>query len=55
MHCILKKGREKFVVDFELVDLTRFISLWQEFYNKMNDEDKALMPLVPIYFLAPQE
>lgn len=42
-------------VHLELVDLTRFISLWQEFYNKMNDEDKALMPLLPIYSLAPQK
>ena len=40
-------------VHVELVDLDRFIALWQEFYPKLNDEDKALLPLVPIYFYAP--
>ena len=35
----------------ELIDLERFIELWQEFYSKMNDEDKALMPITPIYFV----
>jgi restriction system protein len=42
-------------VHVELIDLTRFIALWQEFYEKMSDEDKSLMPLRPIYFLAMQE
>ncbi|MHC4332079.1 MAG: restriction endonuclease [Planctomycetota bacterium] len=42
-------------VHLELVDLSRLISLWQEFYSKMVDEDKALLPLTPIYFLAPKE
>ena len=40
-------------VHIELVDLPRFISLWQEFYDDMTDEDKAQMPLAPVYFLAP--
>lgn len=39
-------------VHVELVDLSRFISLWQEFYHEMTDEDKNLLPLHPIYFLA---
>ena len=42
-------------VHVELIDLTRFIGLWQEFYEKMSDEDKNLMSLRPIYFLATQE
>jgi len=42
-------------VHLELVDLPRFIELWQEFYPKMVDEDKNLLPLIPIYFLAPSE
>lgn len=42
-------------VHLELVDLSRFISLWQEFYPKMTDEDKGLLPLTPIYFLAPKD
>jgi restriction system protein len=39
-------------IHIELIDLNRFISLWQEFYEKMSDEDKTLLPLRPIYFLA---
>jgi restriction system protein len=40
-------------IHVELVDMDRFISLWEEFYPKLADEDKALLPLVPIYFYAP--
>jgi restriction system protein len=39
----------------ELIDLGRFIELWQEFYLKLKDEDKQLLPLLSIYFLAPAE
>lgn len=39
-------------IHVELIDLQRFISPWQEFYEKLTDEDKALLPLTPIYFLA---
>lgn len=39
-------------VHVELIDLTRFIELWQGNYPKLSDEDKVLMPLVPVYFLA---
>lgn len=41
------------LVHVELIDLDRFIALWQEFYPKLTDEDKSLLPLVPIYFYAP--
>lgn len=40
-------------VHVELIDLDRFIALWQEFYPKLTDEDKNLLTLVPIYFYAP--
>jgi restriction system protein len=40
-------------VHVELIDLDRFISLWQEFYSKLTDEDKSLLPLTPIFFYAP--
>lgn len=40
-------------VHIELIDLSRFIELWQEFYHKLSDEDKALLPLIPIYFYSP--
>ena len=39
----------------ELIDMDRFIELWQEFYNKLTDEDKRLLPLEPVYFLSPDE
>ena len=42
-------------VHVELIDLNRFITLWQDFYDKLKDEDKGLLPLRPIYFLAAVE
>ncbi|WP_291319360.1 restriction endonuclease [Desulfonatronospira sp.] len=40
-------------VHVELIDLSRFIELWQEFYHKLSDEDKSHLPLLPIYFYSP--
>lgn len=42
-------------VHVELIDFERFITLWQEFYHKISDEDKARLPLRAVYFLAPEE
>jgi restriction system protein len=39
-------------IHVELIDLDRFIDLWQEFYNKLSDEDKAYLPLNPVYVLS---
>jgi restriction system protein len=39
----------------KLLDIDSFIALWQEFYPKMTDEDKNLLPLQPIYFLGSNE
>lgn len=39
----------------ELIDFNRFTSLWQEYYSKMGDEQKNLLPLHPIYFLGSNE
>ncbi|SEW04457.1 restriction system protein [Chryseobacterium wanjuense] len=39
----------------KLLDINNFIELWQEFYNKMEDEDKNMLPLHPIYFLGSNE
>jgi restriction system protein len=36
----------------KLLDMDNFISLWQEFYIKLTDEDKNLLPLHSIYFLG---
>lgn len=40
-------------IHVELIDLERFIALWVEFYPKLNDEDKNLLRLKPIYFYDP--
>lgn len=39
----------------ELIDLDRFIELWQEYFPKMTEEDQAHMPLLPIFFVAPEK
>lgn len=38
--------------NIDLIDLNRFIGLWQEFYSKMTDEDKSLMQITSVYFVA---
>jgi len=40
-------------VHVELIGLARFIELWQDFYHKLSDEDKSILPLTPIFFYAP--
>lgn len=40
-------------VHVELIDLSRFLSLWEEFYDKLPDEEKSQLPLYSINFLAP--
>jgi len=40
-------------VHVELIDLDRLIVLWQEFYGKLDDEDRNLLRLKPIYFYEP--
>lgn len=42
-------------VHIKLIDGDELIGLWQQFYEQMNDEDKSLLPLYRIYFLAPAE
>ena len=39
----------------ELIDFTRLIELWKQFYGKLSDEDKNLLPLHNIYFLGTNE
>ncbi len=36
----------------KLLDIDDFIDLWQEFYNKLNDDEKNMLPLHSIYFLG---
>jgi len=36
----------------ELIGFDRFVSLWTEYYSKLDDEQKNMLPLQPIYFLG---
>jgi restriction system protein len=44
-------ARESFK-HLELIDFPRFISLWQEFYPKMTDQQKDMLPLQAVWFLG---
>ena len=50
----LKQARNS-IAHIELIDFERFISLWQQFYEKMSDDDKVYMPLKTIKVLAIEE
>jgi restriction system protein len=39
----------------ELIDMERFIALWREFYSKMPDDDRAMLPLQAVWFLGALE
>jgi len=38
-----------------LLDLEKLFDLWVENYNKIEESDKRLLPLKPVYYLAPSE
>lgn len=42
-------------VHIKLIDGEELISLWQQYYSTMPDEDKSLLPLQAIYFLGGNE
>jgi restriction system protein len=39
-------------VHIKLIDGEELISLWQEYYSKMSDEEKSMLPIHPVYFLG---
>ena len=39
-------------IHIELINFQRFISLWQEYYDRFSDEVKNMLPLQAIYFLV---
>ena len=45
-------GNDKFI---RLVDGNDFIEMWQEYYDKMSDDDKNMLPLKRISFLGNNE
>lgn len=34
-----------------LIDIDEFIELWVKYYDKLGEEDKSLLPVIPIYFI----
>lgn len=42
-------------IHVRLIDIDNFIDLWQEFYHKLSDEEKNILPLQSIYFLGSNE
>ena len=45
-------GNDKFI---RLIDGNDFIEMWQEYYDKMSDDDKNMLPLKRISFLGNNE
>ncbi len=39
----------------ELIDMDQLIGLWIDHYASLSDADKSLLPLRPVYFLAPSK
>lgn len=39
----------------DMIDLERFVTLWQQHYERISEEGRAMLPLAPIYFLAPSD
>ncbi len=37
------------------VGLEKLFDLWLQHYDKLADPDKRLLPLKPVYYLAPSE
>ena len=42
-------------IHVKLIDGDTFIGMWKEFYPKLSDAEKILLPLHPIYFLGTNE
>lgn len=37
-----------------LIDINEFTDLWIKYYSTMQEEDKSLLPIIPIYFVKPE-
>ena len=40
-------------VHIQLMDLDSFLENWMAYYDKLAEEDRALLRLRPVFFLAP--
>lgn len=48
-----KEGRAQERRRVMLIDLQRLFDLWVQHYSAVSDSDRALLPLKPVYYLAP--
>ncbi|MCM1351282.1 MAG: Mrr restriction system protein [Alistipes senegalensis] len=46
-----KKEARNYHRRLRLIDIDEFVELWIKFYDKMSEEDKSLLPIIPVYFL----
>ena len=44
-------GSLHWIFHLRLIDIDEFIDLWIRYYDRMSEEDKALLPIIPVYFL----
>jgi len=49
------EARSKETRKLTLLDLKKLFDLWVKNYNKIDESDKGLLPLKPVYYLAPSE
>lgn len=49
------EARAKETRKLTLIDLEKLVDLWTEHYDKVAESDKRLLPLKPIYYLAPSD
>ncbi len=49
------EARTKETRKLTLVDLEKLVELWVQHYDKVAEADKLLLPLKPVYYLAPPE
>jgi restriction system protein len=49
------EARTKETRKLTLLDLEKLVDLWVENYDKIDDSDRRLLPLKPVYYLAPSE
>ena len=49
------EARTKETRKLTLVDLEHLVDLWVQHYEKVAESDKRLLPLKPVYYLAPSE
>lgn len=50
-----REGRDQQNRRITLIDLEALFELWTDHYEQIDDADKSLLPLRPVYFLAPRD